>query len=213
MKKAIIFDYDGVIVDSFPSVYKVYLKICRELNKKCPSNLEDFKKIYGYSSRDLLKNLDISGNGVDKANLIYGREIVKIDSPLFNGIKEVVEKLSKKHSLVLISSSPREEVMQKLYRGGLSNKFKLIFASDKLGPMRKPAAIKKTMEELNLNPEEIIMIGDRTIDYDEGFSAGIPSENIIIVNYGWGYDKEKIPKQVFVERPLDLLKIIKNMKD
>ena len=213
MKKAIIFDYDGVLVDSFPSVHKAYLKICEKLNKKCPSDLEDFKKIYGYSSKDLMKNLDISGNDVDKANLIYKREIVKIDSPLFNGIKEVVEKLSKKHSLVLISSSPREEVMQKLDRGGLSNKFKLIFASDKLGPMGKSAAIEKTIEELNLNPEEIIMIGDRTIDYDEGFSAGIPSENIIIVDYGWGYDKEKIPRQVFIKRPLDLLKTIEIMKN
>ena len=212
MKKAIIFDYDGVIVDSFPSVHKVYLKICDELNKRCPSDLEDFKKIYGYSSRDLIKNLDITGRDLDKANLIYKREIVKISSPLFEGIKEVIEKLYDKYTLVLISSSPREEVMQKLDRSGLSNKFKLIFASDKMGPMRKPAAIEKTIEELNLNPEEIIMIGDRTIDYDEGFSAGIPSENIIIVDYGWGYDKEKIPRQVFIKRPLDLLKTIEIMK-
>src|SRR3989344_5661408 len=114
MIKTIIFDYDGVIVDSFPSCHKVYMKICKELGKKCPTDFEKFKTIYGYGSKELMNNLNIHGEEVDKANSMYRKEIVKIDSPAFKGISEVIKKLSKSYKLVLISSSPREEVMHKL---------------------------------------------------------------------------------------------------
>ena len=209
MIKAIIFDYDGVLVDSFPSVHGVYMKICKELGKSCPPDFEGFKEVYGYSSRDLMRNLDIKGEEIDRANEIYKKEITKINSPLFHRIDNVVRNLSKKYKLVLISSSPREEVMQKLDRFNLSKDFDLVFASDKSGAMRKPDAIKKTFEQLDVKPSEVIMIGDRTIDYDEGISVGIPSENIILVDYGWGYDSEKIPKQESpIKAPEDLFKRI-----
>ena len=41
------------------------------------------------------------------------------------------------------------------------------------------------------------MIRDRTVDYDEGIKVGIKSDHIILVEYGWGYDKNKI-KQKFI---------------
>lgn len=209
MKNTIIFDYDGVLVDSFPSVHKVYIKICEKLGKSCPTDFGEFEKVYGYSSKDLMRNLKIEGDEIEKANITYKKEIVKIDSPLFKGIKEVIENLSKKYKLILISSSPREEVMQKLEKNGLSDKFNLIFASDKSGAMRKPAAIKKTFEQLAVKPNEVIMIGDRTIDYDEGIKVGIPSKNIILVDYGWGYDKDKVPEQKYqIKKPTDLIKVL-----
>ena len=37
-------------------------------------------------------------------------------------------------------------------------------------------------------------------------------KNIIIVDYGWGYDKEKVPKQkIIVKKPADVLKAIKKI--
>lgn len=45
--KAIIFDFDGVIVDSFDNNYFVYKEICRLLNKNFPSsNVEEFREWY-----------------------------------------------------------------------------------------------------------------------------------------------------------------------
>lgn len=212
MIKAIIFDYDGVIVDSFSKVHEVYQTICKKLGKTCPKNFEEFKKIYGYSSRELVKNLGFSEEETKKANSLYKTEILKQDSELFEGIKEVFDELKKSYNLVLISSSPRVEVMKKLEKYKISKKFDLIFASDESAPMRKINAIKETLRQLGVKPFEVIMIGDRTIDYDEGIEAGLESDKIILVEYGWGYDKDKVPKQkILVEKPLDLLKAIKNI--
>ena len=39
MIKVIIFDYDGVIVDSLQKVHEVYMTICDKLGKECPRDL------------------------------------------------------------------------------------------------------------------------------------------------------------------------------
>ena len=55
--KAIIFDYDGVIVDSFPSVFEVYKIIAAECGGHIPKDLEEFRELYGYDYRECLRNL------------------------------------------------------------------------------------------------------------------------------------------------------------
>jgi len=210
MIKAIIFDYDGVIVDSFPKVHEVYQTICKKLGKPCPKDFKEFKKVYGYQAKECSKNLGFSESEREEANKIYSVEILKKNPRLFEGIKEVIDELKKSYKLVLISSSPRAEVMSKLEKYDLAKNFDLIFASDKIGPMVKNGAFIETFNKLNLKPSEVIMIGDRTIDYDHGIEVGLESSKIIIVEYGWGYDENKVPKQkILVEKPLDLLKAIR----
>lgn len=211
MIKLIIFDYDGVIVDSFPTVHQVYQKICKKLGKDCPSNLQKFKNIYGYNSRDLAKNLGFSEGDLKKADAVYREEIVTMNPALFDGIRDTIGRLKEKYKLVLISSSPRLEVMHKLNNYKISNFFDLIFASDETMPMRKPRAIKESLEKLVIKPAEAIMIGDRTIDFNEAVEAGLPSANILLVDYGWGYDSSKIPEykpKMIIRKPIDILDAI-----
>ncbi len=60
MIKLIFFDYDGVIVDSFPTIYNVYRVMVRELGiKKFPDTLEEFCQIYGRNYRKCYENLGI----------------------------------------------------------------------------------------------------------------------------------------------------------
>lgn len=215
MIKIIIFDYDGVIVDSFEKVHEVYQIICEKLGKKCPKDLEDFRKIYGLTSREAVKNLEFSEDEIKKSDVIYKEEILKKDPAIFKGIKETIKKLSEKYRLVLISSSPKIEVFEKLDKYSLTEYFEHIFASESGTPTRKVDSIKKTFEIFGIKPKESIMIGDRVIDYLEARSVGIPSKNIIIVDYGWGYDPASLPnykKDFPVEKPEDILKTISSLE-
>ena len=55
------------------------------------------------------------------------------------------------------------------------------------------------------------MIGDRNIDFDKGVEAGLLAENIILVEYGWGYDRSKMEnnQKFMVNKPSDLIPAIK----
>jgi len=211
MIKLIIFDYDGVIVDSSPNVHDVYRIMCKKLGKSCPEDFAEFKKIYGHSSSEGYANLNFSTEEIIQGNRIFKKEILKKQPRPFEGIIEVLEKLHKGYKLVLISSNHREEVEQKLRNLEILKKFDFIIArEDSIGRFEKTESIKKVMADLSLLPEEILLIGDRNVDFIEGSNAGL--KNIILVDYGWGYDVNKIPeyKQKYsIKTPRDILEAIK----
>ena len=130
MIKLIIFDYDGVIVDSFSNVHEVYKIICKKLGKSCPEDLEGFKKIYGYSSSSCYSQLGFSEEERIKGNIIFKEEILKKEPKLFNGIIEVINNLHKNHKLALISSNYKDEVKQKLEKLGILKLFDFILAKE-----------------------------------------------------------------------------------
>jgi phosphoglycolate phosphatase len=209
MIKAIIFDYDGVIVESFPTIYQIYKIICFELNKPCPSSIDDFRKLYGLTFIELQKNLGFSEEDSKISEKIYVKEIVKGKPKLFPEIKEVIKKLSEDYELIILSSNYEFEVKQKLEDNGILNYFSKIVGkvNETAVSFSKVDPIKEIMRENNFSPQEIVVIGDRDKDYFNAKEAGI--DNIIIVEYGWGHTG-KVPKQkTKVNSPKDLIQAIK----
>ena len=211
MVKLIIFDYDGVIVDSFPNVHAVYQIICNKLGESCSENLEDFKKVYGHSSSGYYSQLGFSEEERIKGNKIFKEEILKKDPKAFGGIIKVLKKLHKDYKLAVISSSYKEEVEQKLEKLGLLKLFDFILAKEShVGRFEKTEPIKKIINNLAIKSNEVLLIGDRNIDFIEGSKAEL--NNILLVDYGWGYDLGEIPEykqKVLVKNPNDLLEAVK----
>ena len=211
MVKLIIFDYDGVIVDSFPHVHAVYQIICQKLGKSCPESLEDFKKVYGHSSSECYSKLGLSEEERIKGNMIFKEEILKKEPKPFEGIIEVLKELHKEYKLAVISSSYKEEVDQKLEKFGLLKLFDFILAKEShVGRFEKTESIKRIMDNLTIKSNDVLLIGDRNIDFIEGSKAGL--NNILLVDYGWGYNLEEIPEykqKVLVKKPNDLLEAVK----
>ncbi|MDP3027039.1 MAG: HAD-IA family hydrolase [Nanoarchaeota archaeon] len=212
MIKLIIFDYDGVIVDSFPNVHSVYMTICKKLGKKCPNKLEDFKKTYGDHSSDSYDNLGFSEDERIKGNLIFKEEILKKEPKLFEGVIETLERLHRDYKMIVISSSYKEEVEQKLNKFGIRKYFdEVITRETHMARFEKTDSIKKIISSLNLNVEEVLLVGDRNVDFVEGTKAGL--KNILLVDYGWGYNLKKIPdykQKIIVKKPIDILKAVES---
>ena len=210
MIKVIIFDYDGVIVDSFPTVHEVYQIICKRLGKDCPSSLNKFKKVYGYHSRELLKNLNFTQEEINKVDRIYRKEILNHIPPLFPGIVDVIMQLHKNYKLIVMSSSPKHDVIKKLEHFSLLKFFNYVLGSEKLGPIRKARPLAGLIRSFGINKDEVLVIGDRIQDYNSAKEAGL--NNVVLVEYGWGYDKKEIPdykSKLLVKKPLDLLNAVK----
>ena len=211
MIKLIIFDYDGVIVDSFVNTYEAYRVITKKLNKKFPSSINEFRKVYGYSYIESYKNLGILPNEHAQAEEIYKKEMDKREPILHEGIKEVLETLYKRYHLVLLSANYQEAIVKQINLFGLSKYFDKIIGKIETNtpPLRKSENLIELMRIYKVTPDETIMIGDREIDYNHAQEAGI--DHKIIVEYGWGYNKEKLKgwnQKVIVHKPVDLLKAI-----
>ena len=70
----------------------------------------------------------------------------------------------------------------------------------------------KIMRDHNVKQKQLISIGDRAIDYREAKKARI--KNILLVEYGWGYRKEEVPRhkqKVVIEKPQDIMRAVKKV--
>jgi phosphoglycolate phosphatase len=208
MIKLIIFDYDGVIVDSFPQVYEIYRKMCLELGKPFNYSLAEFKVIYGHSASECYAQLRFTDAEKEQGNLIFKRELGKQQALFFPEIGNVLSELSKKYTLVLVSAGYEHEITEKLTKAKLISFFAGVHGRTVLqSTFKKTEKIKQVLHDFNMAANEVILIGDRNVDYIEGTQAGL--RNIILVDYGWGYDLNLIPSYIQkykITTPNDLLK-------
>ncbi len=156
--------------------------------------------------------LGFTDENIQEGNKIYKREIRNVKSLPFNGIKAVLEKLIQKHKLIVISSSYRKDIEEKLKGFNLLKYFSKVLGREsvKIKRFEKVEAIKETLNKHKISPNETLLVGDRNIDFVEGTKAGL--DKILLVDYGWGYDLKLIPKyksKYSVKKPKDLIEAIK----
>ena len=107
MIKAVIFDFDGVIVDSYEATIYYISKTIKHFNYPAPKK-SDFKKLLGLKTRDIYQNLlpNLKDKEINKIHQ-HGKEesfkaVPKII--LIDGVKETLKKLSKTYKLAVVSS-------------------------------------------------------------------------------------------------------------
>lgn len=204
--KLIIFDFDGVLADTFDifiaSINNIFRKVGRREIKK-----NEIGKLKDLSIRDMFKYLEINPLEI----LIFANKVkqqmaepinkIKIDSELKDKIKQV------KNSHIemgIITSNSKENVERFLNKNNLQI-FDFILGN--ISAFNKHKSINKLVKKKKLNPEEVIMIGDEVRDVEAAKKSGIK-----IAAVTWGYDSEKLlmasSPNFIARKPEDLLKII-----
>lgn len=213
MIKLVVFDYDGVIVDSFESVYKVYQHIFKRFDKPCQDKIEDFKKMYTRSHVEMLKDIGFSDKQIGEVEDIFGKEIVKYSHKFYDQIEHVIRELNKRAKLVIISHNFKHEVEQKIKTLGVLDCFQEIVGFNPEKKIPKSESILRILKENNTDADEAVLIGDTNSDYKNAKAAGL--KHVIMVEYGWGYKKEELighMQTITVHKPLDILRAFDALK-
>ena len=178
MKKGIIFDMDGTIVDSLPYHYKAW-KIFFKENKveNFSERLKDYK---GGGTLDLLtavygdkysrKELKIM---TDDKEIIF-REIYKNNVVPIMGFMDMFELIKSKKILVGIASNAiRKNVKMILSELKIYEKFDSIICGDEVRKGKPdPEMFDETVDRFNLKKEECLIFEDSV----EGVSAAVNSK-------------------------------------
>ena len=178
MLKAIIFDFDGVIIESFDIKTQAFRELFKDSDKvdeiveyhKQNGGVSRYKK-FRYIYKEILKKpLDektLNELGERFSNLVI-EEIKKC--PYVPGAIEFIRNNHLKLKLFIASGTPEEELRRILDMRGISGYFKGIYGS----PATKSEIVLGILERENMTSEETIFIGDTITDYNESIKTNVP---------------------------------------
>lgn len=177
--KAIIFDFDGVIVESSDIKTRAYAQLYKEYGPDVVGEIVRYNMIQGGLSRYehfrhfhnniLKKDLD-SNEEADLAEKFS--QLVKqavIDAPYVPGIIEFLNTYKDIIDFYIVSGTPEEELKYIINVRDIAHYFKGIYGS----PRCKADIINDILTSANLEKKNVVMIGDNMTDYDGATIAGI----------------------------------------
>jgi phosphoglycolate phosphatase-like HAD superfamily hydrolase len=176
--KAIILDFDGVVVESnrikhqaFSEIFSEYPEHYDEMMRyHLAHNHVDRHRKFKYLIEKLLKRKYSRAEG-DKLAERFARLTREkiINSPFVDGALEFIKYYSGKYPVYIASATPLDELMIILETRELTKYFKGIYGA----PIPKTEMFADLMRKENAAPNEVLFIGDSPEDCDVATESGI----------------------------------------
>ena len=168
--KAILFDMDGVLVDSIDSWLKALNHALKTFNMPKISKKIFIDKYWGHDLYENLKKNNLPLKVGKFCNNIYGDHLDGIK--IFPNSKEVLEKLSDYHKCI-ITNTPYDCTKQILKIFDIDKYFDFILTSDDVKLSKpNPEIVLLACKKLKVKPKDAILIGDTKSDIKAGHAAG-----------------------------------------
>ncbi|MCX6780392.1 MAG: HAD family hydrolase [Candidatus Magasanikbacteria bacterium] len=201
MKKYILFDFDGVIVDSFDFSFRIQNKNRARISQ------DQYRKLFDgniYDSVTKQPNDILSDSGVKDFFSKYEPELKRISC--VPGMPEVIKDLSKDYEMIVVSSTLGNIIKDFLSQHNLQNYFAAI-----MGPeieSNKSKKIQMIFKDFNLTAHDCIFVTDTLGDIKEARVASVDS-----IAVAWGYHSlatlELGNPLAIADKPVDLPALIR----
>ncbi len=177
MLKAIIFDVDGVLVDSMRFQADAWVKVFKELGINI--NRRDIYELEGSNDNRLIKAIfEKAGREPEPWHLEQlpekKREVLEFDDiKPFEGIPECVKELKRHFKLAMVSGSNRntiEKIVTKFFSGCFDV---VINGSDLERGKPDPDPFLKALEKLELSKNECIVVENSPLGITAARRAGL----------------------------------------
>ncbi|WP_236778538.1 HAD family hydrolase [Aliarcobacter cryaerophilus] len=214
MKKTVIFDLDGTLLDSIEDIASSMNKVLESL--QLPTHkIEDYKHFVG-GGVDILVENALNNQSKEIKDEVIKRFKIEYDGKLhsktlpYDGIYELLDELKKLDiNLAVLSNKPHEFTVSYVNHFFKNYNFKEIHGQKKDVPKKPdPKAALNIVKCLDSSCENTYFIGDTKIDMQTAKSANMTAIGVL-----WGFRDEKelrdFGADFIVSNPLELLKIIK----
>ena len=179
MIEAVIFDFDGVIVDTEPIHRVREMEVLRKFG--IVISKEEYVKYRGMNYETICKDIAKTHPSkpdpkVLEAALMNGCVESYEKADAFDGAKELIEGLSGKFRMAIASSANRPEIVSTLERLGMSQFFKVIVSTDDIVNSKPdPEIFLKAAKALGISPGNCVVIEDATNGIRAANTAGMKS--------------------------------------
>lgn len=201
--KAVIYDCDGVILDSIESNYIFYNRIMDGLGRPHIDRLCEVSErvLHTYSYLDVIEHF--FGNDPQKDEAIAIGKTIRYKElmPFMRREEGLVETLSAlKGKVELAVCTNRASSMEMIIEDfGLEGFFGCVMTAGKVAnPKPHPEPLFKVLEHYGIAPQEALFVGDSAVDMQAAAAAGVP-----FIAY-----KSDLPALAVIERHEQVLKYV-----
>lgn len=177
----IIFDFDGVIINSHDIQIKALTESFKAFFGEGIPPYDDFFKLSGDSLKNIFTKLGLPLEMIPIYQKISRENISLIK--LHEGMIELLKKLNElEYNCALCTGKDRSRTIEILKHYNIEQYFKIVVCSDDVtNPKPHPESLFLIMEGLDATPENTVMVGDGINDIISTKHAGIKS---IAVTWG-----------------------------
>lgn len=215
MYQAVIFDLDGTLADSLPSL--AYCgNYALEKQGLQPQPEEAYKYFAGDGVIELTKKAVLAAGGSienDWENMYKEyRKIFKTHcnygTKIYDGLKEVLDTMKEKRTKFAVVTNKPQEIAVKVVEELFGKEYMDIIVGVSPNRPRKPdkAQAVYAMETLGLAKEDCMYVGDTDVDMKTGKAAGVFTVGVL-----WGFrgreELEENHADAIAATPADLQKI------
>lgn len=213
MKKAVVFDLDGTLVNTIESFVYSANRAIGDFGF-APYTAEDFKQFVGEGQDELIRRMLRKAGDTElayfervkeKYGLYFEKGCMHGIFP-YAGIPELLEKLREKGCKLFVFSNKRHEhtlsVLEKMFGGGYFDDVQ--GQCDELPRKPDPAGALSMLKRHGLLPGECLYVGDTWTDMKAGKAAGMYTIGVL-----WGFrGREELLENgadALVEMPAEIL--------
>lgn len=181
------FDYDGVFVDSLDDLVDKACRAQKAVGVGRAPRREDFQTTKNLTFEQVGRDIGIP----EERLLEYGLRFFELQNEdegfcqLFDDMAEVIQQLSAKHTIVIITSSVKRTVERTLKHYKLIKYISFIF--DGLQGGTKSEKTQRAMQKFSAGSEQTVMVGDCVSDIREGKMAGVKT-----IAVTWGFQNREL---------------------
>lgn len=196
MKKyaAVIFDWDGTVMDSTHSIVNSIQLACDDLELPRPSD-SLAAWVIGLSLESALYRCVPQVTAEQMPHFLdrYKHHYFSSDheSKPFVGIADSLQQIRANNTLLAVATGKsRIGLDRAMGHANLNDLFDSTRTADETAGKPDPKMLYEILEEFNLQPEQVLMVGDTTHDIDMAHNAGVDS---LAVTYG-AHDPDTLKK-------------------
>jgi len=170
--RAVLFDWDGTLLNSFESDSRAFLHMFRSIGISW--GMAELERHYSPNWHAVYRAAGLPRSTWKEADRLWREAYMKESPRLLPGARNVIRRLARRVTLGIVSSGSRERIQRQLHGFKLSTHFsECVCAED--APRRKPdpAPLKLALRRLKLRPRECVYVGDAGEDIEMAHRARV----------------------------------------
>jgi phosphoglycolate phosphatase len=209
--KTMFFDFDGTIADTLEQFVNIVNRLAIEFGYRVTSP-EEVDRLRQLSSQDILK---VSAIPLWQIPFLIRRLKKELNREIqfltpIPGMKTTLQQLKARGiKLGILTSNSQENVAKFLQQNGMEDLFERVYTGSSI--LGKDKVLRKILRQENLQPQELVYVGDETRDIDAAGKSGVRA-----IAVGWGFNSPRAlaahRPDFLVREPRELMEVLETME-